>query len=64
MEPMVVESTETEYRLTGTAEQQFSEWQDLLYQIYREENFSVDEIYTYISNPDEAIEDVDQESSN
>jgi len=64
MEPMVIESTETEYRLTGTAEQQFSEWQDLLYQIYREENFSVDEIYTYISNPDEAIEDVDQESSN
>ncbi len=64
MEPMVIESNETEYRLTGTAEQQFSEWQDLLYQIYREENFSVDEIYTYISNPDEAIEDVDQESSN
>jgi hypothetical protein len=52
MEPMVVEVEEAQFRLTGTVEDQYHDWQNLLYQIYREENYSLTEIYSRIEDYD------------
>jgi hypothetical protein len=52
MKPMVIEIQGTEHRLTGTADAQYQEWQDLLKQTFASESGFVPEDVTISTEPE------------
>lgn len=57
VEPLVVDMQGTEHRLTGTAEAQYSEWRDLLHQLFiSETGFEPGDMNVYIEKTDPTLD--------